>query len=67
VVEAVPFLLVAVVLYWLADRILDRIEVSRGARFEQRTIVFFFILLGMALVVFPVLRWLLGHWTPALD
>lgn len=59
--EAVSFLLVAVVLYWLADRILDRIEVSRGSRFEQRTVVFFFILLGLALVTFPVLRWLLRH------
>ena len=59
--EAVSFLLVAIALYWLADRILDRIEVGRGVRFEQRTVVFFFILLGLALVAFAVLRRLLGH------
>lgn len=59
--EAVSFILVAVALYWLADRILDRIEVSRGSRFEQRAVVFFFILLGLALISFPVLRRLLGH------
>jgi hypothetical protein len=51
-VEAVTFLLAAVVLYWLVDRIVDWVEVSRGARFEQRTVVFFFILLGLALISF---------------
>jgi hypothetical protein len=60
-VEAVSFLVVAIALYWLADRILDRIEVSRGMRFEQRAVVFFFILLGLALISFPVLRRLFGH------
>jgi predicted PurR-regulated permease PerM len=54
------FLVVAVVLYFVADRILEFIEVRRGARFEQRTIVFFFILLTLALVTFAVIQRLQG-------
>ena len=54
------FLVVAVVLYFVADRILEFIEVRRGTRFEQRTIVFFFILLTLALVTFAVIQRLQG-------
>lgn len=54
------FLVVAVVLYFVADRILEFIEVRRSARFEQRTIVFFFILLTLALVTFAVIQRLQG-------
>lgn len=54
--QAIYFLLVAVALYWLADRLLERIESARGKRLEHRTIVFFFLLLGLALLVFPLMR-----------
>jgi hypothetical protein len=53
--------LLAIALYRLADRLLDRIEVSRGSRFERRTVVFFVILLRSAVVAFPMLRRLPGH------
>jgi hypothetical protein len=55
-VEFLYFTVVAVVLYWLADRILDRIETARGARFEQRTLIFFTILLVSALLAFAAIR-----------
>ncbi len=58
--EAVYFTLAAIVLYLVSDRILDRIEVARGARFEHRSLVFFGILLGFSLIGFAVIRQLSG-------
>ena len=58
--EAVYFTLAAIVLYLVSDRILDRIEVARGARFEHRSLVFFGILLGFSLIGFAVIRHLSG-------
>ncbi|MEK7245728.1 MAG: hypothetical protein AAB223_06900 [Pseudomonadota bacterium] len=55
--ETLVFVVVAVALYWLADRILLRIEAARGARFEQRTLIFFGVLLTLALASF----WALGR------
>ena len=54
------FIVVAVALYFLADRLLEFIEARRGARFEQRTILFFFLLLGLAVATFSLIRWLQG-------
>jgi hypothetical protein len=54
------FIAVAVALYFLADRILQFIEARHGARFEYRTILFFFLLLGLAIVTFAVIRRLQG-------
>jgi hypothetical protein len=58
--EAVYFTLAAIVLYLVSDRILDRIEVARGARFEHRSLVFFGILLGFSLIGFAVIRQVSG-------
>ena len=58
--SAIYFTLAGIVLYLVADRILDRIERHRGERFEHRTLVFFGILLSLALVTFPILRTLSG-------
>lgn len=54
------FIAAGVVLYLIADRLLDLIERYRGARFGQRTLVFFAILLVLALVTFPILRRVAG-------
>lgn len=51
------FTAVAVILYVMADWILNRIEVYRGARLKGRSLVFFVILLGLALAAFAIL----GH------
>ena len=37
------FTLVAIILYVAADRVLNRIEVTRGKRFEHRSLIFFAI------------------------
>lgn len=54
------FTVVAVVLYVVADRVLDRVEVARGRRFEQRSVIFFFILLGLAVSAFALIQSLFG-------
>jgi len=55
-VSAVYFTIVAIVLYFVADRILDAMERRAGRRFEQRGLIFFALLLVMALVTFAIIR-----------
>ena len=59
--EAVYFTLAAIALYFVSDRILERIEIARGARLEHRSLVFFGILLGLALIGFAAVRQFTGH------
>jgi hypothetical protein len=54
--DLVYFTLVAVGLYFAADWLLDRIERARGARFENRQVVFFAIILPLALAAFWLAR-----------
>lgn len=54
------FFAVAVVLYLACDRALDFAERRAGRRFEHRTLIFFGLLLGSALLAFWVLRHLNG-------
>ena len=53
--EILYFTAVAVGLYFLADWLLDRIEVARGKRFEYRQLVFFAIILVLALASFQLM------------
>jgi len=55
-VDIVWLSLVGIALYVLADRILNAMERRAGRRFEQRSIIFFGLILGMALVVFALIR-----------
>jgi hypothetical protein len=54
--DAVWLLLVGIALYVAADRILVAMERRAGHPFEQRSIIFFGLILGMALVVFALIR-----------
>jgi len=54
--EMIAFVAVAMVLYFVADRLLDRIEIALKRRLEYRSLIFFAILLGLALVVFPLIQ-----------
>jgi hypothetical protein len=54
--DLVWFTLVAIGLYFGADALLDWIEKRRGARFENRQVVFFAIILPLALAAFWVVR-----------
>jgi len=56
--ELLAFTLVAAALYLVSDRLLDAIERMRGRRFEEnRPLVFFAIILPLALATF----WLIRH------
>ncbi len=58
--ELVYFTIVGAGLYILADRLLDAMERRAGRRFGQRSLIFFALLLGMALVTFAVIRQVSG-------
>jgi predicted PurR-regulated permease PerM len=58
--DIVWFTLIAVALYFGADRLLDWIERVRGARFENRQVAFFAIILPLALVAFWLVRLFTG-------
>ena len=58
--DIVYFTVTAIGVYFAADWILERIERVRGARFEQRQIAFFAIILPLALVSFWLMRTLSG-------
>lgn len=58
--DIVTFTLVAIALYFGADRLLDLIERKRGARFENRQVAFFAIMLPLALAAFWLMRLLSG-------
>ena len=52
----VYFTLVAVLLYFASDWILDRVEVAAGRRFEHRSLIFFAILLTLAVSSFSLIQ-----------
>jgi len=54
--EIVYFTVAAIVLYFVSDWILDRIERVAGRRFEYRTLIFLVIIATLASTTFWVLR-----------
>ena len=54
--QFIAFTVVAIVLYFLSDWIVNRIEIARGERLENRTLYFFFILLVLALITFQAIE-----------
>lgn len=54
--EVFYFTLAAIVLYVVSDRILDAVERRAGRRFENRTLIFFAILLVLGLATFALIR-----------
>jgi hypothetical protein len=54
--DAVYFTLVAILLYLVADRALRAIESAAGRTLEYRSVVFFAILLVLALGTFAIIR-----------
>lgn len=57
--EVIYYTLVATGLYFMSDWILDRIEVSRGERFKNRSVIFFLIILALAFISFSLIKYLL--------
>lgn len=59
--EVIYYTLIAGGLYFISDWILDRIEISRGERFQNRVIrslVFFVIILVLAFISFGFINYL---------
>ena len=56
----VYFTLVAAILYLFSDWVLQRAEAAAGRRFEHRSLIFFAILLTLALTSFSLLGDLAG-------
>jgi hypothetical protein len=54
--DIVYFTVIAIGVYFAADRLLDWIERKRGERFENRQVVFFAIILPLALATFWLVR-----------
>jgi hypothetical protein len=54
--DIVYFTIVAIGLYFGADWLLDYLERVRGKRFENRQVVFFAIILPLALATFWLVR-----------
>lgn len=54
--EIILFTIVAVVLYFLSDWILQRIEIAAGRRLEHRTLLFFALIVVLAVTTFSLIR-----------
>ncbi len=57
--EVIYYTVVAAFLYFVSDWILDRIEVSRGERFKNRSVIFFCIILTLAFISFNLMKYLM--------
>ena len=57
--EILYFTAIAIGLYALSDWLLDQVERVRGKRFENRQLVFFGIILVLALLTFQLMETLL--------
>ena len=56
----VYFTIVAIILYVAADWLLERMEIAMGRRLEHRSLVFFAILLTLALTSFSLIQYYTG-------
>ena len=59
--EIIYFTVTAMFLYVAADWILKRMETAAGKRFEYRSLIFFAILMTMAVTSFALIRNLSGQ------
>lgn len=56
--EMIYYTLAGLGLYVVSDWILNQIEIKRGERFERRSLIFFGIILVLALIVFRLINYL---------
>jgi hypothetical protein len=55
--SVVYFTIVAIILYFVADGLLERMEIAAGRRLEHRSLIFFAILLTLALSSFSLIQY----------
>ena len=58
--SVIYFTVVGIALYFVSDWLLQLVEVQSGRRFENRTLIFFVILLTLALITFSLIEKLTG-------
>ncbi len=58
--EIVYFTVIAAALYLISDRILDVLERRAGRRFDNRTLIFFAIIMTLSFLSFAMIRVLLS-------
>jgi NADH:ubiquinone oxidoreductase subunit 6 (subunit J) len=63
--EMLYYTIAAVLLYMVSDWILNRIEMRRGERFENRSLIFFVIILILATGAFNLIQYLQPAAAPA--
>ena len=54
--QIVLFTVLAAVLYLVSDRLLNVLELRAGRRFEYRSLIFFAILLALAMLAFSLVQ-----------
>lgn len=59
--EIIYYTIAGIVLYFVSDTILERIEIKRGKRFENRSVIFFVIILVLAVGSFKLIEVLTSH------
>ena len=59
--EFLYYTIAGIVLYFVSDTILERIEIKRGKRFENRSVIFFVIILVLAVGLFKLIEVLTSH------
>lgn len=57
--EVIYYTMVAAGLYFMSDWILNRIEILRGERFNNRSVIFFLIILTLAIISFSIMKFFL--------
>ncbi len=62
--EFLYYTIAGILLYVISDKILDRIEVARGERFENRSIIFFVIIMVLAIGSFQAIEYMTQDSTP---
>lgn len=58
--QVLAFTLIGAALYLAADAVLDRVERRRGARFAHRSLIFFAVILVLAVASFELIGRLLA-------
>ena len=56
--QLLAYTIAGLLLYWVSDWILNQIEIRRGERFANRTLIFFVIIMVLAVAVFNLIDYL---------
>ncbi|VAW81641.1 hypothetical protein MNBD_GAMMA14-1151 [hydrothermal vent metagenome] len=56
--EMVYYTLAAIVLYVVSDWVLNQVETRRGERFDNRSLIFFAIILVLSVSLFKLIQYL---------